>query len=463
MKITRVFFLAGSVLVFCSAVIDLNNLYNYAGQNNPNYIVKDNTPAGNAITNSGATLGRVLFYDKKLSANNSISCASCHQQAFAFGDTAKLSKGLNGQNTIRHAMRLVNARFAVEQKFFWDERVANLETQTTKPITDHLEMGYSGLGGDPPIDSLIHKLQALNYYQALFQQVYGSPQITEVKIQNALAQFIRSIQSFDSRFDQGLLQTGNVGAPFPNFTAQENQGKALFLQPPPQGAGCNGCHAVSEFDIDPNTKNNGIIQVASDSTQFDLNNTRAPSLRDLINPNGQANGPMMHNGKFKQVLSVINHYNSVPQNTANTNLDPRLQGPGGQLQLNQAEKEALAAFLKTLTGVAVYTAEQWSDPFDAQGNIAVFPLLSGIKEEKTKETVSFFPNPASDWIQLNAPYGRYQVSGYDTQGRLLINTIAESQEKIDIREMPEGVLFFKLHNLNTLRTSFARLVKSQHP
>ncbi|MBL7902229.1 MAG: T9SS type A sorting domain-containing protein [Bacteroidia bacterium] len=458
MKITRNFILAGSLLVFCSAIIDLNNLFNYAGQGHPNYIVKDNTPAGNAISNGGATLGRVLFYDKKLSANNTISCASCHKQAFAFGDTAKLSLGLHGQNTIRHAMRLVNARFAVEQKFFWDERVASLEIQTTKPIADHLEMGYSGLGGDPPIDSLIQKLQALSYYQTLFQNVYGSPQITEAKIQKALAQFIRSIQSFDSRFDQGLTQTGNVGAPFPNFTAQENLGKALFLQPPPQGAGCNGCHAVSEFDIDPNTRNNGIIQVAADSTQLDLNNTRAPSLRDLINPNGQPNGPMMHNGKFKQVLSVINHYNSVPQNPANTNLDPRLQGPGGQLQLTQAEKEALAAFLKTLTGVAVYTAEQWSDPFDAQGNITVTPLLSGIKEEKLTETVFFFPNPSNDWIQLKAPVGEYQLSAFDAQGSLLLETTLTNQDKLDVREFPQGMVFIKLYNPNSHRASFTRIV-----
>jgi len=458
MKLTRNFILAGSILIFCSAIIDLNTLFNYAGQGQPNYIVKDNTPTGNAISNGGATLGRVLFYDKKLSANNTIACASCHKQAFAFGDTAKLSQGLYGQNTIRHSMRLVNARFAVEQKFFWDERVASLEIQTTKPIADHLEMGYSGLGGDPPIDTLIHKLQALTYYQALFQHVYGNPQITEVKIQKALAQFIRSIQSFDSRFDQGLVQVGNVGAPFPNFTAQENQGKALFLLPPPQGAGCNGCHAVSEFDIDPNTKNNGIIQVAADSTQFDLSNTRAPSLRDLINPNGQPNGPMMHNGKFKQVLSVINHYNSVPQNPANTNLDPRLMGPGGQLQLTQVEKDALAAFLKTLTGVAVYTAEQWSDPFDAQGNITVSPFLSGIREEKSREPVSFFPNPSKDWIQLKAPIGSYELSAYDAQGRLLLQTTLTNQDKLDVREFPEGVLFLKLYNLNTRRVSVSQIV-----
>ena len=108
----------------------------------PSYIIKSNV-GSNLITDKGATLGRVLFYDKKLSSNNTISCASCHQQANAFSDVAVASQGVNG-TTGRHSMRLINNRFANEAKFFWDERAINLETQTTMPIKDHGEMGYSG-------------------------------------------------------------------------------------------------------------------------------------------------------------------------------------------------------------------------------------------------------------------------------------------------------------------------------
>ena len=99
--------------------IDLENLENYANQTIPSYITKDNSN-GNTITDKESTLGRILFYDKNLSANNTISCSSCHIQAFAFGDNMQASVGING-TTSRHAMRLINSRFSVESKFFWDD------------------------------------------------------------------------------------------------------------------------------------------------------------------------------------------------------------------------------------------------------------------------------------------------------------------------------------------------------
>ena len=360
--------LVGTVVLAGS--IDLNNLPIYAGQNRPAYILRDNTPANNAITDLGATLGRVLFYDKQLSANGQISCGSCHRQEFAFSDTARLSLGLHGGRTGRHSMRLVNSRFSAENRFFWDERALSLEDQTTRPIQDEVEMGFSGLNGQPDMDSLIRRLAALPYYPLLFEAAFGDPNITEDRMQRALAQFVRSIQSFDSRFDQGRAQVANDRANFPNFTAQENQGKLLFLDAPPAGgAGCQGCHRAPEFDIDPNSRNNGVIADAQTPTTLDLTNTRAPSLRDLVNPQGQLNGPLMHNGNFTSLLGVVNHYNSVPNNPNNTNLDNRLAGPGGQLNLTQAQKDALVAFLRTLTGSSIYTDARWSNPFDAQGNL----------------------------------------------------------------------------------------------
>lgn len=210
--------------------IDLTSLSNYANQVIPPYITKDNS-ALNPVTDKGATLGRVLFYDKNLSSNNTISCASCHQQANAFSDTNVASNGVNG-TTGRHAMRLINTRFANESKFFWDERAASLEIQSTMPIKNHGEMGFSGADGDLNFDALITRLNAIGYYKELFKFVYGTEEITEVKIQNALAQFIRSIQSFDSKYDSGRALVANDNQPFPNFTAQENQGKNLFLTPP---------------------------------------------------------------------------------------------------------------------------------------------------------------------------------------------------------------------------------------
>lgn len=352
--------------------VDLENLANYANQATPSYITKNNSQ-GNAITNKGATLGRVLFYDKNLSSNNSISCASCHKQEFAFSDSNVASTGVNG-TTGRHSMRLINTKFASETKFFWNERALNLETQTTMPIKDHGEMGFSGENGDENFEALLTKLSAIGYYKELFKFVYGTEEITEAKIQNALAQFIRSIQSFDSKYDAGRALAANDGQPFTNFTTQENQGKNLFLSPPTfnatgvrtsGGLGCAGCHRAPEFDIDPNTLNNGIIGTIT-GIGIDTGNTRAPSLRDLVRTDGTTNGPMMHTGVITTLQAAIGHYGTINIAPGNNNLDPRLTpgGVGQQLNLTATEVNAVIAFLRTLSGSDVYTNSKWSNPFN---------------------------------------------------------------------------------------------------
>ena len=154
-KIPQVISVLALVFILVSGTVDLDNLFNYEAQQVPSYIAKDNTPETNQIDDKIATLGRVLFYDKNLSDNNTVSCASCHQQAFAFSDPLETSVGLNGGNTTRHSMRLINSRFANEGKFFWDERAVSLEDQVTQPIQDHVEMGFSGEDGDPNFDDLV--------------------------------------------------------------------------------------------------------------------------------------------------------------------------------------------------------------------------------------------------------------------------------------------------------------------
>ncbi len=351
--------------------IDLNHLDNYANQVVPAYITKDNTQ-GNTITDKGATLGRVLFYDKKLSSNNTISCASCHIQSRAFSDSLVVSLGVNG-TTARHTMRLINSRFGNEKKFFWDKRAPTLEFQTTQPVRNHTEMGYSGLNGDPSINDLITKLSAIGYYQELFQFVYGSPEITEDKIQLALAQFVRSIQSFDSRYDIGRAQTTDDVLSFPNLTSEENKGKRLFMTLPTfdatgkrttGGIGCVACHNAPEFDIDPNAKNNGILGTIG-SNAMDITVVRAPSLRDLTRTNGKLNGPLMHTGIITTLQNVLDHYGLMNVATANTNLDPRLvpNGFGQDLNMSSQEINSVIAFLKTLAGTNVYTDPKWSNPF----------------------------------------------------------------------------------------------------
>ncbi|MBW7845507.1 MAG: cytochrome-c peroxidase [Bacteroidia bacterium] len=352
--------------------INIDKLEQYAGQEIPDYITKDNS-GGNYVTDKGATLGRVLFYDKKLSTLNIVSCATCHIQQYAFGDTARASLGVNG-STGRHSMRLVNARFGSETKFFWDERASSLEDQTTKPIQDHNEMGFSGQNGDPGINDLIVKLSKVSYYKELFKFVYGSEEITENKIQLALAQFIRSVQAFDSKYDEGRKQVNSNLADFPNFSSEENFGKYLFMTPAifdatskrvGGGLGCNNCHRAPEFDIDPDCNSNGVSNRIAGGT--DYTNTRAPSLRNVYDLKGNLNGPLMHNGSFYTIQSVLEHYNNLTDASANNpNLDIRLKpnGTNGQqLQLKPEEITAIVAFIKTLSGNSVYSNLKWSNPF----------------------------------------------------------------------------------------------------
>lgn len=351
--------------------IDPANLPDYNAQVVPSYILKNNAPG--IVSNAVATLGRVLFYDKQLSRNQTVSCASCHKQEFAFSDTDIASTGVAGE-TGRHSMRLINARFAREIHFFWDERAATLEDQTTSPIQDHIEMGFSGTNGDPDLDELITRLEALDYYRELFQLAYGDQDITESRMQTALAQFVRSIHSFDSKYDASRAQAPNDAVAFRDFSAIENQGKDLFLRAPVfdqngsrinGGAGCAGCHQPPEFDIDPASRNNGIVGVLSDPQAVDLTNTRSPTLRDIFNPDGSLNGPLMHNGLFTDFATALEHYNVMQTRPGNNQLDPRLR-PNGMLQrlnLTADEKLAIEAFMKTLTGSSVYSNPMYSNPF----------------------------------------------------------------------------------------------------
>jgi cytochrome c peroxidase len=369
------FFAARLSVCAQNGVIDLAALPNYANQQVPAYILKDNTPDENPISDVGATLGRVLFYDKRLSRNNTVSCASCHQQAHGFSDPSIASTGVAGM-TGRHTMRLSNEKFGNESHYFWDERVTFLENQITDPIQNAIEMGFSGTGGDPAFSDLIAKLSATQEYPVLFKLAFGSSTIDEGGIQDAVAQFIRSIQSFDSRYDAGRAFVVDT-KPFPNFTTSENNGKQLFLTAPSQGgAGCAVCHRPPEFDIDPNSRNNGVIAAIGGGT--DLTNTRAPSLRNLARPTGELNGPLMHNGAFTTLAQVIDHYAAIPGD--NANLDPRLQRPGGAVQtlnLTAQQRLDLEAFLLTLSGNALYTDAKWSDPFRADGTITLTNVPGG--------------------------------------------------------------------------------------
>lgn len=321
-------------------------------------ISQNDSPTANPITNEGATLGRVLFYDKRLSQNNTVSCASCHAQEIGFSDSQVLSDGFEGGKTGAHAMRLLNISFYTGRSMFWDKRAADIEGQSTEPIQDATEMGFDESHGG--FSALTEKMEAIPYYPILFKQVYGDEGISESRVQLALGQFMRSMVSTNSKFDEGFAQVYNANAPanalgadFPNYTAAENLGKSLFLAPPNAGgAGCAGCHQPPSFALDANSRSNGLDQ--GESTIF-----KSPSLKSI-----HVGGPYMHDGRFSTLEEVVAHYNNgIAVGPA---LDQRLRAPQGnplRLNLTVEEQNAIVAFLKTLDDEAIAVDTRFSDPF----------------------------------------------------------------------------------------------------
>ncbi|MCC9640983.1 cytochrome-c peroxidase [Rhodopirellula sp. JC740] len=338
----------------------------------------DNTPEDNPLTDHGATLGRVLFYDTTLSANGTTSCASCHKQSLAFTDDEPLSTGFDGKKVARNSMSLVNVRFYQRGRFFWDERARTLEQQVLMPIENPIEMGHE-------LNALVAQLQADPIYPPLFDNAFGSGEVTQDRISKALAQFVRSIVSFGSRYDEGLAAAGSYRRDFPNFTEQENLGKDVFLR----RANCASCHMSNALPFNPHrpdepydSRRRPARQVAfftmttpavngvdADSDEVDLGvgvisgskddrgRFKSPSLRNV-----ELTGPFMHDGRFHTLDQVVEHYNwSIKPHP---NLDGRLQNfAANGMGLPEVPKVALVAFLKTLTDRSILSEEKWSDPF----------------------------------------------------------------------------------------------------
>ena len=332
----------------------------------------DNTPADNPNTNHGAELGRVLFYDKHLSRNNKVACASCHRRDAGFSDPEQFSAGFAGGRTKRNSMSIANLRYTRLQGrvpgFFWDERAATLEEQVLMPIQDSLEMGMT-------LNELEQRLRSVAYYPRLFESAFGSTEITRDRISRALAQFLRSMISSTSRFDRAAAAAADLFEDFPGFTSAENQGKRLFIE----GVGgvaefaCAMCHVPPTFNM-PSSMNIGLAREYKDpglgalerpsNDRFTPSNDgkfRAPSLRNVA-----LTSPYMHAGQFKTLAEVVKHYSEGV--SPHQNLGLAVESPAGDaqtsgLQFTSEESAALVAFLKTLTDTRFLQDERFSDPF----------------------------------------------------------------------------------------------------
>jgi cytochrome c peroxidase len=350
--------------------------YNYSNIVFPSDILNnitemDNMPANNPTTDEGATLGRVLFYDVELSKNRKVSCASCHHQQFAFTDTARFSVGFDGQLTHRNSMGLAHARFQKDSAFFWDNRASTLEVQTLLPIQSDVEMGLS-------LDTLVARVAAKSYYAPLFLAAFGSTTVTSLKISRALAQFIRSMNTFGSKYRIGVNSTNGNPSIFPlvNLTAEENLGKDLFMDE--RRGNCQACHTRNIF-VSQGSKNIGLDLVYADNgVGAAFNNPTKNgqfSVPSLINV--ALTAPYMHDGRYKTLEQVVNFYSDSikphpnldgflrtilpgtidPNNNVCDTCPPRI------IQYTETEKRALVAFMKTMTDTVLTTDARWSNPF----------------------------------------------------------------------------------------------------
>lgn len=357
-----------------------HDYYGYAVTNLPAHYQsgdvqsKNNTPVDNPLTNAGATLGRVLFYDKQLSHDYTVGCASCHQQATGFGDTEVKSQGVNGE-TGRHSMALTNVGYYENGKAFWDERANSLEEQALMPIQDPIEMNLD-------LPTMVTRLENSPYYAELFQNAFGTSEVTPERVGKAIAQFERSMVSYNSAYDK-VFENGfpNLGA----MTDLQRDGYQVYHG----GAGrCRSCHAT-EAQIGDEARNIGLDSLDTDEGAGD-GKFKTPSLR-----NAEVRGRFMHDGRFGSLEEVIEFYSSGV-NLDNPNVDDRMVN----LNLTQYEKDALLEFLKMLTDWDFLTDEKFADPFrfacdfDADGDcgvddvdsmLAIGPISGGVAVDSLTE------------------------------------------------------------------------------
>ncbi len=312
----------------------------------------------NKLTVQAVKLGRMLFYEKRMSKDGSISCASCHRQEHAFTDTAQFSEGVRGKFGKRQAMAVFNMAWN-ENEFFWDGRAHLLRDQSLKPIQDSLEM-------DETLENVITKLSADQMYKDQFMRAFGSSEITEEKMSLAMEQFMNSIVSVESKYDRYLRGVTTLDS-------NEERGRLLFFAefnpsfPSLSGADCQHCHAGLNFendkylnnalDTDDNMQDIGRMEVTGRSS--DRGKFKVTSLRNV-----EVTAPYMHDGRFKTLEEVVDHYNNGMKNSST--VDPTLIYPlnNGGLQLSNEDKRDLIAFLKTLTDEVMLTNPEYSDPFE---------------------------------------------------------------------------------------------------
>lgn len=295
----------------------------------------------NEISKSGFELGRKLFYDPILSANNTISCGSCHIQTSAFTHHGhSVSHGIFDRLGTRNSPPIMNLAWSTS--FMWDGGIFDLDLQPIAPITNHVEM-------DDSVENVLARLRNGNVYPALFEKAFGTNEITSSALLKALSQFMVMCISSNSKYDSVMRNQSS-------FTKEEQQGYAIFKEK------CSSCHREPLF-TDYSFRNNGLsISMVNDEGRYmvTLNNTdkykfKVPSLRNL-----DFTPPYMHDGRLLTIDAVLDHYSSEVQNTPN--LDTLLQKNGRLgIALATDEKQKIKSFLKTLNDKSFVTDSRFSE------------------------------------------------------------------------------------------------------
>lgn len=313
-------------------------------------------PTDNPLTKEGVELGRFLFWDPQLSVDGSVSCGSCHAPEAGFSDNNTFSIGVGGTVGVRNSMALVNLGWA--NLFFWDGRVSTLEQQVFHPISDPIEMGES-------VKGVVAKLKADPDYAPMFADAFGSACIDHVRISKAVAQFVRSMVSFNSQLDKVLYGPQN-------FTPNQFNGYDLFIKEggdPADGLGgqwgadCFHCHGSTyTFFTDWQLHNNGLDSVFTDvgaygitGNSWDLGRFKAPTLRNIA-----YTAPYMHDGRFATLDEVIDHYNMGGHVSAT--IDPFMKYTQGGLQLPAQDRADMVTFLEMLSDEEFINNPKFSDP-----------------------------------------------------------------------------------------------------
>jgi len=320
------------------------------GQFPPPALPNDNLP-----TQAGVQLGRMLFYEKRLSRDNSQACATCHKQQDGFSDSRKLSIGVKGLEGRRQAMPLMNLAWH-QYGFFWDGRAPTLRDQALRPIQDTLEMNES-------LENVVAKLIVDQKYKDQFVRAFGDDEITPARIGLAIEQFEFTLISNHSKYDDYLIGQAQL-------TASEERGRQLFFAEynpttGAKGAECFHCHVGFNFSIHTYL-NNGLDSKGrfTDLGRFEITHNeeqrarfKLPSLRNVA-----LTAPYMHDGRFQTLEEVVEHYNTGVEysGTLDESMDHNLL-PGG-LQLTEQDKADLVAFLKTLSDFTFIHNEEFSDP-----------------------------------------------------------------------------------------------------